>query len=173
MVTIVSWPAVSTTLLPLVGVVLGASGTLVGQYLTTRVAVQRDKREQEATDRAERKEAIMGFLSAAQMVELLLDRKFIDETPSKTEAWERLHALWLAHKLAELVCSSEVAQVSYDYAFALHCLVRETVDEEDPPSKRECRYAFMAAARRELGVTDAALRRWRIPEQETQPTRES
>jgi hypothetical protein len=93
MLTIVSWSAISTTLLPLVGVVLGASGTLVGQYLTTRVTVQRDKREQEAKERAERKEAIMGFLSAAQVVELLLDRKLIGETPSKTEAWEQLHAL--------------------------------------------------------------------------------
>jgi hypothetical protein len=58
----------SATILPLAGVALGSAGTLVGQYLTTRVTVRREEREQAAAERAERKEAIMGFLSSAQTV---------------------------------------------------------------------------------------------------------
>lgn len=37
----------------------------MGQYLTTRDDVHRERRERSAADRAERKEAILGFLSAA------------------------------------------------------------------------------------------------------------
>ena len=64
----------SATILPLAGVVLGSASTLVGQYLTTRVTERRDQREQLTAERAERKEAISGFLSSAQSVESLLDR---------------------------------------------------------------------------------------------------
>ena len=86
----------SATILPLAGVALGSTSTLVGQYLTARIAVQRDRREQVTAERAERKEAILGFLSSAQSVEALLDR-YRDELPlDNDEARGELHALWLS-----------------------------------------------------------------------------
>jgi hypothetical protein len=60
-----SWALVSSTVLPLAGVALGAASTLVGQYLALRGGAPRDAAQRAAEQRAERKEAIIGFLSAA------------------------------------------------------------------------------------------------------------
>ena len=45
------------------------------------------------------------------------------------------------------------------HTLALHGLLRGEGPAEESPAKRELRYAFMEAARRELGVEEAALRR--------------
>jgi hypothetical protein len=158
---VVTW---SATLLPLAGVALGSGGTLVGQYLTTRVDARRQRREQLAAERGERKEAILGFLSAAQSVELLLDgQAFAGRHPEDDEVMDQLHGLWLAKKSCELMCSAEVAQAAHDYTLALHRLVRDESRPEGATSKGELRWAFMEMARRELGVADAPLRRGPLP----------
>jgi hypothetical protein len=148
----------SATILPLAGVALGSASTLVGQYLTTRVAVRREQREQSTAERAERKEAILGFLSSAQSVELLLDRS-PNGHAHDSGARDELHALWLAKKACELVCSAQLAQAAQDYTLTLHDLLRSGIPTEQPATKRELRYAFIEAARTELGVQDAPLRR--------------
>ncbi|MGI8329948.1 hypothetical protein ACRYCC_08270 [Actinomadura scrupuli] len=148
-----------TTVLPLAGVVLGSSGTLIGQYLSTRVDARREQHEHRVAERAERKQAIMDFLSAAQKVELLSDEADSGSSPDSTEIRAHLHALWLAKKLPELVCSTEVAQAAHDYTLALHELVRGRAAPGDEPRKRELRYAFMEAARGELGAMGGPLRR--------------
>lgn len=149
----------SATILPLVGVALGSAGTLVGQYLTTRVAIRREQREQLTAERAERKEAILAFLSSAQSVELLLDRNPGNQSHDDSEAQDQLHALWLAKKACELVCSTQLAQAAHDYTRTLHDLVRSGIPMEQPTPKRDLRYAFMETARRELGVESVPLRR--------------
>src|SRR5579863_597516 len=65
----VSWSSVSSTVLPLVGVALGAAGTLLGQYLAQRGDIRRDEAQQARERRTERKDAIIGFLSAAERTE--------------------------------------------------------------------------------------------------------
>ncbi|MFB4304891.1 hypothetical protein [Actinomadura sp. GTD37] len=151
--------SVSTTILPLAGVVLGSAGTLIGQYLSTRVEARRARFEQANAERSERKEALMEFLSAAQQVELCLDRLSMGQQLEDSEKWQRLHTLWLAKKVPELVCSPPVAQAAHDYTFALHALLRGQDTEEGTPAKRELRFAFMEAARRELGTASEPLRR--------------
>jgi hypothetical protein len=156
----------SATILPLAGVALGSAGTLVGQYLTTRVTVRREEREQAAAERAERKEAIMGFLSSAQTVEALLDRCRDDLPLTGDEARDDLHALWLSKKGCELVCSGRLAQAAHDYTLTLQHLVLRGLPGEVSAAKREHRHAFMEAARKELGVEGADLRRHRpVPDQ--------
>ncbi|MCO6010177.1 hypothetical protein NE236_34955 [Actinoallomurus purpureus] len=149
-----------STVLPLAGVALGSAGALVGQYLTTRVDVRRERHEQLAVERAERKEAILSFLSAAQSAEQLLDRR---EHPASGqddgEVWDQLHALWLTKKACELVCSADAAQAAHDYTIALQSLLRSGSPMEGTTSKRELRHAFMEAARGELGVDGGPLRR--------------
>ncbi|MCO5997491.1 hypothetical protein [Actinoallomurus rhizosphaericola] len=148
------------TVLPLAGVVLGSAGTLVGQYLTTRVDARRERRAQATAERAERKEAILGFLSAAQSVELFLDRRdVIGSQEDDDEARDQLHALWLTKKTCELVCSDRTAQAAHDYTLALHALLRAGSPTEGVAGKREHRHAFMEEARRELGVNGDRLRR--------------
>jgi uncharacterized protein YigA (DUF484 family) len=132
---------------------------LVGQYLTSRVAVRREEREQLTAERTERKEAILGFLSAAQTVELLLDRSPNGRSRTDSEVWDQLHGLWLVKKACELVCSAQLAQAAHDYTLTLHDLLRSGIPMEESTTKRELRYAFMEAARRDLGVEGAHLRR--------------
>ncbi|MFC5180581.1 hypothetical protein [Actinomadura harenae] len=151
--------SVSTTVLPLAGVALGSAGSLVGQYLSTRVEVRRTTFEQAKAERSERKEALMEFLAAAQQVEMCLDRRSMGERVEEPEAWDLLHKLWLAKKVPELVCSPGVAQAAHDYTHALDALVRGRAAVEGGSSKRELRFAFMEAARGELGVADGPLRR--------------
>ncbi|TYK43824.1 hypothetical protein [Actinomadura decatromicini] len=151
--------SVSTTVLPLAGVVLGSAGTLIGQYLSTRVEARRARFEQASAERSERKAALIEFLSAAQQVELCLDRLSMGERLDDSEMWQHLHALWLAKKVPELVCSPPVAQAAHDYTSALHALLRGHTPAEGTPPKRDLRFAFLEAARRELGTANEPLRR--------------
>lgn len=151
-----SW---STAILPLAGVALGSTGTLVGQYLSTRVEARREKRAYDGAQRTERKEAIMEFLSAAQQAELLSDQIDSGEHPEDSEVRDRVHALWLAKKLPELVCSPSTAQAAHDYTLALHKILRGEASPTGSATKRDLRYAFLEAARQELGTTSGSLRR--------------
>ncbi|WP_141579617.1 hypothetical protein [Actinomadura sp. WMMA1423] len=118
---------------------------------------RRARFEQATAERSERKEALVEFLSAAQRVELLLDRLSMGAHVEEPEKWELLHSLWLAKKVFELVCSSSVAQAAHDYTLVLHALLRG--QDAGAASKRELRFEFMEAARRELGTGDEPLRR--------------
>ncbi|MFD7911570.1 hypothetical protein ACFV30_12655 [Streptomyces sp. NPDC059752] len=131
----------------------------MGQHLATRVEVRRDQQRQGETERAERKEAILGFLAAAQRVELVLDRRVLGLPAADEPEDEILHAMWLAKKSVELVCSHEVAQAAHDYTEALHQIMRNVVEHGQIPTKRERRYAFMEAARNALSSDPAQLLR--------------
>ncbi|GAA1100609.1 hypothetical protein GCM10009577_23410 [Streptomyces javensis] len=143
----------------MIGVLLGTVGTLVGQHLATRVEEQRDQRQRADAERSERKEAILGFLAAAQRVELILDRRKLGLAAPEDPEDEKLHDLWLAKKAVELVCSHEAAQAAHDYTDALHVCMRNTVVTGQSTSKRERRYAFMEAARDGLESGRPRIRR--------------
>ncbi|MFE9612579.1 hypothetical protein [Streptomyces sp. NPDC006012] len=145
------------TVLALAGVLLGTSGTLVGQYLATRVERQRDRGQRAALQRAERKTAIVDFLTAAQRVELILDRREIGLLVTEDPADEKLHDLWLAKKTLELTCSHETAQAAQDYTQALHIRMRGAVPPQGEPTKREYRHSFMEAARKALGSSGPGI----------------
>ncbi|MFF7652996.1 hypothetical protein ACFZCY_24770 [Streptomyces sp. NPDC007983] len=143
--------------LALVGVLLGTTGTLIGQQLANRVEVQRDQRQRADAARAERKEAISGYLKAVQRVELILDRRKLGMPTLDDPEDEKLHDLWLAKKAVELVCSTRAAQAAHDYTTVLHALMRS--EQGRSPVKRERREAFMEAAREELESGRAHIRR--------------
>lgn len=143
----------------MIGVLLGTAGALVGQHLATRVEVQRDQRQRADAERTERKEAILSFLAAAQRVELILDRRKLGLPDPEDPEDEKLHDLWLAKKAVELVCSQEAAQTAHDYTNALHAHMRNTIATGQSPTKRECRYAFMEAARDGLESGRPRIRR--------------
>ncbi|MGW0067581.1 hypothetical protein ACWDUI_08960 [Streptosporangium sandarakinum] len=155
-----NWEALSTTVLPLLGVLLGTGGTLLGQHLATRVDRRRLEHDQLVAMRTERKAAILSFLDAAQRIEMILDRRAESkDSPSEADAQEGLHQLWLAKKSVELVCSPELAQSVHDYTYALHIGLRKPDLITDPSVKRQARYLMMESARRDLGVAGRPLRR--------------
>lgn len=156
----VTWEAFSTTVLPLLGVLLGTCGTLLGQYLATRADSKRLEYDRLAALRAERKAAILSFLDAAQRIELILDRQPVfKDQPGENTAQENLHELWLAKKNIELVCSPELAQHAQDYTSALHVMLRNPDRVADSAVKREARYQVMESARQDLGIVGAHLKR--------------
>jgi hypothetical protein len=145
---------VAATILPLVGVALGTAGTLTGQYLATRGEAQRHVERRTAEARAECKEAIVGFLGAAQRLEQVVDDRRRGQPPPPSLD-DLLHELWLAKKVLELVCGHELASAAHRYTSGLHAAAE---GEEAPAGapKRE-RGDFMEAARRELGIDGPRL----------------
>lgn len=61
----------SATILPLAGVALGAGGTLLGQRMAVRADFRQAAAERLVAQRTERKEAIIGYLAAAERIEQL------------------------------------------------------------------------------------------------------
>lgn len=155
----------SATIFPLAGVALGTAGTLLGQRFATRVEVQRDAFQRSSAQRAERKEAIISFLSAAERIELLRAKMAHDNhLPGSDEIGELIHALWLAKKIIELVCSAQLAQAAHDYTRELDRCTWELEGKEWKgasralsPREHELRVQLLEAARRELGYVGEPL----------------
>lgn len=165
--SLMSWTAVSATVLPLVGVALGTAGTLFGLRYATQAELQRDSLQRAEAKRVERKEAIIGYLSAAERIEQLRGGTTHDGGPSEgTDVGELTHALWLAKKFIELVCSAQLAQAAQDYTRELDRCTWALASKNWTGASRalsarehELRVEFMEAARRELGYAGEPLQR--------------
>ncbi|HXL96456.1 MAG TPA: hypothetical protein VN969_46700 [Streptosporangiaceae bacterium] len=161
-----SWASVSSTLLPPVGVVIGASGTLLGQHLALRVDARCEAAQRAADQRAERKDAIICFLSTTEWVEQRRDERPGKPDRGNSALVELMHAGWLAKKIIELVCSGELAQAALDYPLELNRASKElrsgsTGQRPTGLSAREWRLRaeFMEAARHETGYAGEPLLR--------------
>jgi hypothetical protein len=73
-------------------------------------------RQRSADQRAERKDAIIGFLSATERVEQDRGQRAIEPDRDGPSLIELMHAVWLAKKIIELVCSGGLAQAAQEYA---------------------------------------------------------
>jgi hypothetical protein len=165
-----SWAAVSPTILPLAGVVVGACGTLLGQHQALRVDARREVAKRASDQRAERKDAVIGFLSATERVEQHRGQLALEPGHHGGDLIELMHAVWLAKKIIELVCSGTVAQAAQDYTLELNRASQELRPRgTGRPSpalstrERQLRAESMEAARRELGYAgEPLLRRTRV-----------
>ena len=115
-----SWASVSPTVLPLAGVIVGAGSTLLGQHLAVRRDARRGAAQRAADQRAERKDAIIGFLSATERVEQHRGQHASELSLDEAAMIELMHAVWLAKKIIELVCSGTLAQAAQDYTLVLN-----------------------------------------------------
>jgi hypothetical protein len=106
-----SWASVSSAILPVAGVVIGASGTLLGQRQAMRVDASREADKRALDQRAEQKEAI-GFLGATERVEQRHGQLATEPGHDAGDLIELMHAVWLTKKLIELVCSGILAQAA-------------------------------------------------------------
>lgn len=169
-IVFMSWASVSSTVLPLAGVILGSASTLVGQYLALRGGARRDAARQAAEQRAERKEAIVGFLSAAERVEHQRGQLAVQDRRDLEQLSELMHAVWLAKKIIELVCSGELAQAAHDYTRELNSGSKEFARSGGSGGlsvrERKLRADFMEAARQELGYAGEPLRHRAYAEQQ-------
>ncbi len=88
---------------------------------------------------------------------------------------ELMHAVWLAKKIIELVCSAELARVAQDYTLELNRASKELRSGSTgqrpaglPALERQLRAEFMEAARHEMGYAGEPLLR-RIHAEADQP----
>ncbi|WP_405927168.1 hypothetical protein [Streptomyces sp. NBC_00035] len=116
-----SWGALGPALLSLAGVVLGAGGSLFGQYLVSRASTRQLEIEESAAHRAELKNVILKFLRIASQVEkaaLTLPRA---GGSAADPVIDRLvDDLWLAQAEIDLSARSEPLRgAAYRYAARL------------------------------------------------------
>jgi hypothetical protein len=161
-----SGASVSPTVLPLVGVAIGACGTLLGQHLAMRVDARREAARRASDQRAERKDAIIGFLSATERVEQHRGHLSVEPGHDAADLLELMHAVWLAKKIIELVCSGTLAQAAQDYTRELNRASQElrphSTSRRSPAfsaREQQLRAKFMETARRELGYAGEPLLR--------------
>jgi hypothetical protein len=69
---------------------------------------------------AERIDAIIGFLSATERVEQHRGQLSVEPGHDAGDVIELMHAIWLAKKIIELVCSGTLAQAAQDYTHELN-----------------------------------------------------
>ena len=88
------------------------------------------------------------------------------DAPPLTELIELMHAVWLAKKIIELVCSGTLAQAAQDYTLELNRASLELGPKgtgRRSPSfldrERQLRAEFLEAARREMGYAGEPLLR--------------
>lgn len=126
-----SWGTLGPALLSLVGVALGAGGSLFGQYLVSRVSARQLQVQESAAHRAELKDAVLKFLSLASQVEkVALSRPDRGGVPAGDELERLVDDLWLAQAEIDLAAGSEPLRgAAYRYAFHLAEAARgETAD---------------------------------------------
>lgn len=155
-------PGVSGAIFSLVGVLIGSSTALLGQYLVARVQARTEAFEREELRRTERKETIVAFLAAAQRVESLIDALRREEVIDREAATGPMNDVWLAKKVAELVCSLEFAQAAHNYAATLEVYLLDTTTDRWSDRKRSDRWEALESARRDLGNADGPIER-RLP----------
>lgn len=147
--------AVTVTLVvvPLLGVVLGAAGALLGTYLSTRVTKQQADDAKAAAVRAEHKAAIEAFLEIAQSVEQAAERRF-QEGSLPQDVGSRTHQMWFRQKCIELVCSASLNEKTLGYAWRMHhaCYRELPANVDVWDFLRERRDPFLEAARQVLGI---------------------
>jgi hypothetical protein len=145
---------VMSVVIPLLGVIVGAAGALLVQYLGTRVRKQQAEAAAKAAARAERKEAILAYLQATQSVEQAAERRYANgELPNGYRT--RMHNMWVQQKYIELVGSATLIEKAKRYAD--ECLIAAIYGEQPEGSDvwhflEEYNQPFLAAARAELGL---------------------
>ncbi|GAA2728186.1 hypothetical protein [Streptomyces nogalater] len=141
-----SWGTLGPALLSLAGVVLGAGGSLFGQYLVSRVSARQLEVQESAAHRAELKEAVLRFVRIALQVEkAALTRSDAGGAAADSELGRLVDDLWLAQAEIDLSARSEPLRgAAYRYAFRLAEAARDGV--ADASALRGPQARFMDAA---------------------------
>jgi hypothetical protein len=145
-----------STLLPLVGVALGASGAFAGQYLATRETKHQARLDAEHAIRDERKQAIKDFLRISQKVERVAEHRWQNDNTFVEGSPDLTHEMWYRQKCIDLVVSEPVREAARKYAWYMSEATYGRVPEGMSVwgYLTEAREPFLAAARSELGISD-------------------
>jgi hypothetical protein len=140
---------VLSSVLPLVGVLLGSGATLTVQQSSAREARRQATADLLQARRSEAKTAITAYLEAAQHLQTQLYAR--EHGRDVLDVAVLVEDVWLAHAQVDIVCSPQLRQALRDYAEALNQVARH---EERFPDwwayVQPYKVAFLDAVRREL-----------------------
>ncbi|MFJ3407694.1 hypothetical protein [Promicromonospora sp. NPDC090134] len=141
-----SWGTLGPALLSLAGVVLGAGGSLFGQYLVSRTNTQQSRIQESAAHRAELKSVILKFLSiASQVVKAAPTLPPADVSAADPVIDRLVDDLWLVQAEIDLSARSEhLRGAAYRYAARLAEAARGEL--ADPSALRGPQVQFFDAA---------------------------
>jgi hypothetical protein len=139
--------------LPLLGVLIGSSSTILVQRSSARESRLRAEVERRQAQRTETKSAIDSYLKVAQHLQTqLYSREHGGEIPDIPVIVEQI---WLAHAHVDIICSEELRTPLTEHALALNEVARH---EEQYPDWWEYvtprKLALHAAIRKELRWQD-------------------
>jgi hypothetical protein len=116
---------VTSVLVPLIGVVVGAVGVLLAQYLSTRVTKEQAEAARQAAIRAERKSTILALLEATQRVERAAEERYLTgKLPDDFPAY--VHDMWFQNRCIMLVNTPELVEKCQGYVWCLHATIIES-----------------------------------------------
>jgi hypothetical protein len=135
-----TWSVLVPAGLSLLGVGLGTVGTLVGQYLSSRVSARQQDVQRWAAHRTELKASVLQVLGAVRRVQR-----------AGSSAGPVLDELWLAQEEVDLVAvSAELRGATYRYARQVTAVAGREPSASDPDDMHRAQVEFMDAARRDL-----------------------
>ncbi|MFF5720643.1 hypothetical protein [Streptomyces buecherae] len=141
-----SWGNLGPALLSLAGVVLGAGGSLFGQYLVSRASNRQVEIQEAAAHRAELKSVILRFLSVAWQVEKTAFTSPPAGASAANPAIDRLvDDLWLAQAEIDLSARSEPLRGAA-YRYATHLAEAARGELADASALRGPQVRFFDAA---------------------------
>lgn len=144
-----------SALTPLLGVVVGAAGALLGQQLANRAASRREGAARTAAIREVRREMIVAFLEAVQPAERAAqDIHRNGGQPDDTDS--RMDHVWFRQKCVEVTCTSPVRSATWRYAERLSDAIYGSIPQDTNVFKyiAERRGPFITEARAELGIAE-------------------
>jgi hypothetical protein len=159
----------STVLIPaifsLVGVALGAAGSVAAAYFATRTSNEQARAQQQAELRAERKAMLLDYLRAAQKAHDYAARiwenspDLPDETVRRQEIAQLDSEMWFQQKKLLLVATAPLrsASVAWSERITLALEIPRPTEEGFWNFIEPIQSDFLSAARIDLGITDDEL----------------
>jgi hypothetical protein len=136
--------------------VISAGAALPGQTVALRISRREANAARASALRAERKEAFVEFLDAAQQVEYLIERWWlVPQERDGNEAASLTHKMWFCHKKIMFLCSATVSRTAGAYAGRMNSYVWSGIPEdvrEQEDYFDGVRQPFLDAAQEELGI---------------------
>ncbi|WP_217237498.1 hypothetical protein [Streptomyces sp. AC555_RSS877] len=144
----------STTLVPLLGVVLGGLVSTLAQYssgcASERAEVRRSARERAEARRAERVTHLVDFLAAVQEAErVAVDRYHhnLADDQWQARAKESIDRMWVAQKTIHMLCESEVNEAARRLASDVQGVIRKGPGDPAEPQDEKV-WAYIRPSRR-------------------------
>lgn len=113
---------------PLIGVALGVTGTILGQYLSGRTSTKQARAQRLTARRDEWRSTIREFIEEAQHAESRCVYRYNHGHPETDANNDRL---WFLQKYLKITCPPEVSRAAENYAWRLDRILWEGYNQQE------------------------------------------